>query len=90
MKFSELEIIEPILNALYDEGYSEPTPVQARAIPLVLDGYDLLASAQTGTGKTAAFSIPIIQHLYMEEQLENPSHRIKALIRLGQGLGILG
>lgn len=80
MNFEELEIIDPILKAVKEEGYTQPTPIQERCIPLVLDKFDLLASAQTGTGKTAAFAIPIIQHLFVEEQLENPSHRIKALI----------
>ncbi|MGB1217212.1 MAG: DEAD/DEAH box helicase, partial [Saprospiraceae bacterium] len=63
MKFSELDIIDPILDALEDKGYEKPTPIQAQAIPLVLDGNDVLGCAQTGTGKTAAFSIPIIQIL---------------------------
>lgn len=79
MNFSELNLIEPILKALEKENYTTPTPIQAEAIPIVLDGCDLLGCAQTGTGKTAAFSIPIIQNLYKE----SPSPRntpIKALI----------
>lgn len=63
MKFSELGIIQPILSALSDEGYTTPTPIQQQAIPHVLQGKDLLGCAQTGTGKTAAFAIPMIQHL---------------------------
>lgn len=61
MTFQELNLIEPILGALKTEGYTIPTPVQSRAIPLILNRKDVLGSAQTGTGKTAAFAIPIIQ-----------------------------
>ncbi|PKP06057.1 MAG: DEAD/DEAH box helicase [Bacteroidetes bacterium HGW-Bacteroidetes-5] len=64
MTFNELQIIEPILKALINEGYSIPTPIQEQAIPILLQGRDILGCAQTGTGKTAAFSIPIIQKLY--------------------------
>ncbi len=63
MKFKDLKIIEPILQALEKEGYSSPTPIQQAAIPPVLSGRDLLGCAQTGTGKTAAFAIPILQLL---------------------------
>jgi ATP-dependent RNA helicase RhlE len=63
MKFQHLALIEPILRSLEKEGYTIPTPIQAQAIPQVLAGKDLLACAQTGTGKTAAFSIPILQLL---------------------------
>lgn len=64
MQFQNLNLIEPILKSLNEEKYITPTPVQAQAIPLVLAGKDLLACAQTGTGKTAAFSIPILQLLH--------------------------
>jgi ATP-dependent RNA helicase RhlE len=64
MTFSELNLIAPILNALTEEGYTQPTPIQEQAIPTLLEGRDLLGCAQTGTGKTAAFSIPILQLLY--------------------------
>jgi ATP-dependent RNA helicase RhlE len=64
MTFSELNLIPPILNALNEEGYTQPTPIQEQAIPPLLEGRDLLGCAQTGTGKTAAFSIPILQLLY--------------------------
>ena len=69
-------MIEPILKALKEEGYSSPTPIQEQSIPILLQGKDLLGCAQTGTGKTAAFSIPILQKLYKTD------HRkvIKALI----------
>jgi ATP-dependent RNA helicase RhlE len=63
MKFEELNIIAPILKALAHEGYTAPTPIQEQAIPIVLTGNDLLGCAQTGTGKTAAFAIPILQLL---------------------------
>lgn len=66
MTFNDLEIIEPILKALNDKGYSTPTPIQQQAIPVALAGRDILGLAQTGTGKTAAFSIPIIQQLCAE------------------------
>lgn len=62
--FSDLPIIDPILAILKSEGYEIPTPIQAAAIPPLLEGRDLLGCAQTGTGKTAAFAIPIIQHLH--------------------------
>ncbi len=63
MLFSELNISEPILKALQEEGYTQPTPIQEQSIPLILDGNDLLGCAQTGTGKTAAFGIPMLQLL---------------------------
>jgi ATP-dependent RNA helicase RhlE len=63
MDFKSLHIAEPILRALHEEGYRTPTPIQAQAIPIVLHGKDLLGVAQTGTGKTAAFSIPLLQIL---------------------------
>lgn len=79
MTFEQLELIEPIRKALKKEKYTTPTPIQAEAIPLVLDGSDLLGCAQTGTGKTAAFSIPIIQKI--EEQISSRRKPgIKALV----------
>ena len=63
MLFQDLGIIEPILRALHEEGYRTPTPIQQQAIPIVLQGKDLLGVAQTGTGKTAAFAVPILQLL---------------------------
>src|SRR5690348_14836672 len=79
MPFTSLEIIDPILRALQEEGYSAPTPIQEQAIPIVLEGYDLLASAQTGTGKTAAFSIPILQRL-AENRSFDKKRKIRSLI----------
>ena len=69
MAFKELNIIEPILKAVTAEGYTIPTPIQQQAIPLVLQRKDLLGCAQTGTGKTAAFAIPILQILYEQKPL---------------------
>ncbi|MCG8508248.1 MAG: DEAD/DEAH box helicase, partial [Rhodospirillales bacterium] len=63
MKFSELGLSDEILRAVTDAGYAEPTPVQAQAIPIVLTGRDVLACAQTGTGKTASFTLPMIEIL---------------------------
>ncbi len=64
MQFQSLQIIEPILKSLSEEGYTVPTPIQSQAIPIVLQGTDLLGCAQTGTGKTAAFAVPILQLLF--------------------------
>ncbi len=69
MPFKSLRIIEPILKAIAEEGYAIPTPIQSKAIPIVLQGTDLLGSAQTGTGKTAAFAIPILQLLSTQKPL---------------------
>jgi len=63
LNFSELSLSDPLLRAIQDEGYSTPTPIQQQAIPYVLEGRDLLGVAQTGTGKTAAFALPILQRL---------------------------
>ena len=79
MIFENLKLTEPVLRALQDEGYITPTPIQAKAIPCVLDGKDLLGCAQTGTGKTAAFSIPIIQNL-LAEAGGNGRRSVRALI----------
>ncbi|HVS95307.1 MAG TPA: DEAD/DEAH box helicase, partial [Puia sp.] len=63
MSFQHLHLIEPLLKALNDEGYTTPTPIQEQAIPAILDRKDLLGCAQTGTGKTAAFALPMLQLL---------------------------
>lgn len=80
MTFKEMNLIEPIQKALRTEGYDEPTPIQIEAIPALLEGKDLLGCAQTGTGKTAAFAIPILQRLYAERQSSEENRQIKALI----------
>ena len=67
MKFNELKLEKNILKALKEAGYSEPTPIQQQAIPPVLEGRDLMGCAQTGTGKTCAFAVPIIQRLAKSE-----------------------
>jgi len=80
MKFEDLKLISPILDALKEQNYSEPTEIQAKSIPLVLNGDDVLGSAQTGTGKTAAFAIPIIQHLMNGEQNHLKNRKISSLV----------
>lgn len=81
MTFKELGIIDPILKALKSQGYTHPTQIQKQAIPTLLKGRDLLGCAQTGTGKTAAFAVPILQNIYLHNR---PNHRgprkIQALI----------
>lgn len=79
MTFENLNLVEPILKALQEEGYETPTPIQGEAIPIVLKGNDLLGCAQTGTGKTAAFSIPILQNLY-KRGVQKGRREIKALV----------
>jgi ATP-dependent RNA helicase RhlE len=80
MAFKKLDLIDPILKALNTEGYTTPTPIQAQSIPLILEERDLLGCAQTGTGKTAAFAIPILQLLYKNKTEERGPHKIKVLI----------
>jgi ATP-dependent RNA helicase RhlE len=79
MSFSDLNVIAPILKALHDEGYTKPTPIQQQAIPIVLKGTDLLGCAQTGTGKTAAFSVPILQMLH---ERRDPDQRGKRKMKV--------
>ncbi|MDX2248180.1 MAG: DEAD/DEAH box helicase [Bacteroidia bacterium] len=81
MYFENLGLIEPIQRALKTEGYSKPTPIQEQSIPVILNKRDLLGCAQTGTGKTAAFAIPILQILYEQKNNEKIRNRhVKALI----------
>jgi ATP-dependent RNA helicase RhlE len=84
MTFNDLNLIEPILRALSEEGYTTPTPIQQQAIPQVLEGHDLLGVAQTGTGKTAAFSVPILQILHQTAQTQKaaqgPRGRVRCLV----------
>ncbi len=80
MNFKELDIIEPILKALDAEGYTHPTPIQEQSIPILLRKKDLLGCAQTGTGKTAAFAIPIIQHLHLNRQRTKGPRKIRSLV----------
>ena len=80
MTFKDLGIIEPILKAIEAEGYTYPTPIQEQSIPILLNRNDLLGCAQTGTGKTAAFSIPIIQHIHNSKMHVKGKSKISALI----------
>ena len=80
MSFEKLNLIEPIYRALKTEGYTKPTPIQEQAIPILLERGDLLGCAQTGTGKTAAFAIPILQLLHNDELYVKGPQGIKALI----------
>ena len=80
MSFEKLNLIQPLQTALSNEGYTIPTPIQAQAIPFILEGKDLIGCAQTGTGKTAAFAVPILQILSAEKRPNKSKRIIKALI----------
>ena len=80
MSFENLKLIEPLLKALKTEGYTTPTPIQAQAIPIILQRQDLLGCAQTGTGKTAAFALPILHLLHQDRIAHKEQKTIKALI----------
>jgi ATP-dependent RNA helicase RhlE len=79
MHFESLNIIEPVIRSLKQEGYSLPTPIQSEAIPVVLNGNDLIGVAQTGTGKTAAFAVPILQLLFNKKSFER-KRKIRSLV----------
>jgi ATP-dependent RNA helicase RhlE len=80
MKFEDLNLIVPVLKALQEENYITPTSIQEKAIPVILKRNDVLGSAQTGTGKTAAFAIPILQHLYLDQRRNRNHRKVRALI----------
>ncbi len=82
MKFTDLGLNDPILKALAVQGYEVPTPIQQQAIPIILKGKDMIGSAQTGTGKTAAFSLPILHMLNksIAEGVKQKDKKIRALI----------
>lgn len=81
MKFEQMNLIRPILRAIREVGYTEPTPIQQKTVPPVLLGKDVLGCAQTGTGKTAAFALPILQRVARAEDFDEQGHRpIRALI----------
>ena len=81
MSFNDLQLIEPVLQALSHEGYTNPTPIQEKAIPAILQHRDLLGCAQTGTGKTAAFTIPVLQLMHLQQgNTLHRQHRIQTLI----------
>ena len=77
--FQTLGLIEPLLKAIQEEGYTTPTTIQAESIPIVLQGKDLLGCAQTGTGKTAAFTLPILQ-LLVKNKTGERRKKIRSLI----------
>jgi ATP-dependent RNA helicase RhlE len=78
MTFSNLNLIDPLVMALSKKGYTDPTPIQQQAIPFLLEGRDIFGCAQTGTGKTAAFALPILQLLHAKRNTND--HHIKALV----------
>ena len=78
MQFSDLGLNSSIYSALEKKGYTKPTPIQSKSIPLILKGHDVMASAQTGTGKTAGFTLPIIQKLL--DQPKAQANKIKVLV----------
>src|SRR4051812_38998384 len=80
MRFEDLHLIEPLIRAVHHEGYERPTPIQEQAIPHVLAGRDLLGCAQTGTGKTAAFALPIMQRLVAAPPGKGPQRPIRVLV----------
>jgi ATP-dependent RNA helicase RhlE len=80
MSFENLGLAPALLRALVEQGYSEPTPVQMQAIPVALAGHDLLAGAQTGTGKTAAFALPLLDHLYVSKRGQAQPKTPRALV----------
>ncbi len=80
MSFSSLGLSAELLRAVSDQGYAEPTPVQSRAIPVVLSGRDLMAAAQTGTGKTAGFTLPLLQHLQSNPAMAARRKPVRVLV----------
>ena len=80
MSFKNLNLNKPILRAVAEQGYDNPTLVQEKTIPLVLAKRDVITSAQTGTGKTAAFALPILQILFDRQDAEKGGKKIKALV----------
>jgi len=78
--FVDLQLAEPILRAVHETGYTSPTPIQAQAIPQVLTGGDLMAAAQTGTGKTAGFTLPLLHRLYHSHSNNHRAGRPRALV----------
>jgi len=80
MTFNELPLNKPILKAVYERNYTHPTPIQKEVIPIILDKKDVIATAQTGTGKTAAFALPILQLLFHQQDASKKGKKIRALI----------
>ena len=79
MSFKNLGLSEPILKSLSHKGYKEPTPIQQESIPAILEGKDVMAAAQTGTGKTASFTLPIL-HMLSHPKNDHKGHQVRALI----------
>ncbi len=80
MSFVQLGLIEELLKSVADQGYTTPTPIQEKAIPLILEGKDVLAGAQTGTGKTASFTLPLLQRLFQNYDPHQKPRRVRGLI----------
>jgi ATP-dependent RNA helicase RhlE len=80
MSFNNLGLRAELVRAVSEKGYSTPTPIQTQAIPLILEGRDLMGSAQTGTGKTAGFTLPLLQRLASARQPQNGRRVIRALV----------
>jgi len=80
MTFKDLQLNAKILKAVSEQNYTTPTPIQEKTIPLVLDGIDVIGCAQTGTGKTAAFALPILDRLFKEQEGKKGEKKIKALV----------
>ncbi len=80
MSFKELHLNAKVLKAVSELNYTSPTPIQKKAIPLILDGIDIIGCAQTGTGKTAAFALPILDRLFAKQEAKKGTKKIKALI----------
>ena len=81
MSFDTLGLAEPLLRAVHEQGYTTPTPIQAQAIPAVLSGGDLLAGAQTGTGKTAGFTLPMLHRLLARPAVRDAKGRARRSAR---------
>jgi len=80
MEFKDLKLNKPLVRTLVQKGYEQPTLVQEQVIPLVLEGKDVIASAQTGTGKTAAFALPILQNLYDRQDSSKKGRKVRVLV----------
>ena len=81
MSFASLGLIKPLLKTVESQGYNTPSPIQARSIPAALEGRDLLAAAQTGTGKTAGFVLPILQRLHESQAPSSgKGNHVRALV----------
>ena len=80
MSFESLGLRSELLRAVSEKGYSEPTPIQKQAIPLILEGQDIMGGAQTGTGKTAGFTLPLLQRLMLSDQPQNGRRAVRALV----------